>query len=93
MFEELAFRRGLAVAGLSLAGIGTVSALYGYSTERNDGVAPTHYPGAEALVHLPKGGNVRLFVGQLTGGRVCVSGSCRDVPPFEGARLDVLANF
>ena len=89
VFEDIKFRRGLGVLGLSWSGIGAASLLYGYSTERKDGTAPQHYPAGELLIHLPRGGSARLFVGRLTGGRVCVSGSCRDVPPFQGARLDL----
>lgn len=85
--DDKSFRRGLAVLGLSRSGWGAISALYGYSTEFDS--RPTHYPGGELLVHLPRGGNVRVFVGRLTGGIVCVSGSCRNVPPFSGARLDL----
>lgn len=87
----LAFVRGLAVAGLAWRGVGTLSALYGYSTE--DARTPAHYPAAELLVHLSRGGQARLFAGRLTGGRVCVSGTCRDVPPFEGVRVDVVVNW
>ena len=93
LFNRFSFRSGLAVAGLSLSHVGVVSLLYGYTTERRDGTAPTHYLGAELSGQLPRGGLVKLFVGRLTGGRVCVSGSCRDVPPFDGARLDVLVRY
>jgi thiol-disulfide isomerase/thioredoxin len=88
LFNRLDFRRGLALAGVSWTGVGTASFLYGYSTEQV--TTPTHYPAGEVLIHLPKGGSLRLFGGRLTGGRVCVSGSCRDVPPFEGLRLDLI---
>jgi len=91
VFSELSFVRGLGVAGLSWSGKGTVSLLYGYSTE--DSTTPTHFPAAEVLVRLPRSSFARLFVGRLSGGRVCVSGSCRDVPPFSGARLDLVMRF
>ncbi len=87
-FAARDFRRGLAVFGVSLSGWGALSALYGYSTEVS--TTPTHYPGGELSLHLPRGSTMRLFVGNLVGGRVCVSGTCRDVPPFRGARLDVI---
>ncbi|GAB4520231.1 MAG: hypothetical protein Tsb0020_38860 [Haliangiales bacterium] len=87
-FAARDLRRGLAVFGVSLSGWGALSALYGYSTEVN--TTPTHYPGAELSLHLPRGSTVRLFAGSLVGGRVCVSGTCRDVPPFRGARLDLI---
>ncbi len=91
LFNELKFRRGLAVAGLSWSGFATASLLYGYSTEQ--ATTPTNYPAAEFLFHLQKGGLVRLFAGRLVGGRICVSGSCRDVPPFEGVRLDLVYSY
>ena len=93
LFSRFAFRRGLAVVGVSLAGRLAVSALYGYSTERRDESAPTHYPGGELSVVLPRGGSLRMFLGRLTGGRVCVSGSCRDVQPFEGGRIDLIFRY
>ncbi|MCG8425682.1 MAG: TlpA family protein disulfide reductase [Proteobacteria bacterium] len=86
-FQGKDFRRGLTVVGLSRSGWGVLSWLYGYTTELDS--TPTHYPGGELLVHLPRGGNLRLFVGRLAGGIVCVSGTCRDVPPFSGARVDL----
>lgn len=89
--NDLSFVRGLGVGTVAWSGLGALSLLYGYSTE--DATTPTHYPAAELLAHLPSGGQARLFVGSLTGGRVCVSGSCRDVPPFEGARLDLILRF
>ena len=54
LLEELRFVRGLAVAGLAIPGLVTVSGLYGYSTE--EVTSPTHYPGAELLVHVSRGG-------------------------------------
>ncbi len=91
VFNELTFRRGLVVGGLAWSGLVAASILYGYSTEQ--ATTPTHYPAAELLFHLPKGGSLRLFAGRLVGGRICVSGSCRDVPPFEGVRLDLIVKL
>ena len=85
------FEEGLAVVGVAIPGLLAVSALYGWSTEA--AVLPTHYPGAEIRFVLPRGGELRLFGGRLVGGRVCVSGSCREVPPFEGARLDAVLRW
>lgn len=88
-----AFIKGLVVLGAAIPGRGAVSLLYGYSTEAGTDAVPTHYPGAELRWLLPRGGDLRVFYGRLTGGRVCVSGSCRDVPPFQGARLDLVVRF
>ncbi len=91
VFNTLDFRRGLVIGGLAWSGVAAAALLYGYSTEQ--ATTPTHYPGAELLLHLPRGGVLRFFGGRLVGGRVCVSGSCRDVPPFEGVRMDLVVNL
>ncbi len=85
------FVKGLVVVGASWASKLVLSALYGYSTEA--AARPTHYPGAELRVVFGRHGDVRLFAGRMVGGRVCVSGACRDVPPFEGARIDLELRF
>jgi hypothetical protein len=36
---------------------------------------------------------VGLFVGQRRGATRCVSGVCRQFPPFEGARLEITSRF
>jgi hypothetical protein len=84
----IAFVRGTGVASLAWGGVASVSAIYGYSTEAE--ARPTHYPAAELRVRLGDVGEVRLLGGRLVGGRICVSGSCRDVPPFEGVRAELL---
>jgi len=90
-FDVNDFVRGLATLGLAWTGVGSVSLLYGWSDEV--ATRPTHYPGAEAKVVLPMGGEVRLFGGRIAGGRVCVSGTCRDLAPFSGVRLDASLRF
>ncbi|MBI4512203.1 MAG: TlpA family protein disulfide reductase [Deltaproteobacteria bacterium] len=85
------FVRGLAVIGFSWTRVVTASALYGYSTEAE--ARPVHYPGAEIRFELGRHGDLRLFVGRQVGGRVCVSGACREVPPFEGGRLEATLRF
>lgn len=90
-FTEHDFVRGLATVGLAWPGVASIAFLYGYSTEVP--ARPTHYPGGEVKVVLPLGSELRLFGGRLAGGRVCVSGTCRDLPPFEGARLDLVLNL
>jgi hypothetical protein len=52
--------------------------LSGLSTYFNGGV----------LVKYTSDSNVRLFAGQQRGGLKCVSGSCRNFPPFEGVKLE-----
>ncbi|GEM_PF-2075304 len=88
---ERPFVRGLAIAGVAIAQTVVVSGLYGYTSEKT--ALPLHYPGAELKVYLPNGGEIRAFGGRMAGGRVCVSGTCRDVPAFEGVRLDTVIRF
>ncbi len=83
--------RGLAVLSLGRAGWGSLAVLYGYTNE--SAASPTHYPGLELSVDLPRGGMVRLFGGRLSGGQVCAGGLCRDLPPFEGLRLDLVLRY
>lgn len=80
------FVRGLSSIGLAWPGVGSIAMMYGHSTEVE--TRPTHYPGAEIRALLPYGGELRLFGGRMAGGRVCVSGTCRDLPAFEGVRMD-----
>jgi hypothetical protein len=81
------FVKGLATLSLGFRARATVGAVYGYSTEAAG--RPTHFPGGELRIVFGGHGELRLFAGRQVGGRVCVSGSCRDVPPFEGVRLDL----
>ncbi len=37
--------------------------------------------------------SARLFVGQQRGALRCISGVCRQFPPFEGAKVEVIARF
>ncbi len=86
------FVRGIASLGVAWPGHGSVTFVYGYSTEVP--TRPTQYPGGEIrVVVLLAGGEVRLFAGRMAGGRVCASGTCRDLPPFEGVRLDAVVNL
>ena len=79
---------GYPYLGVSWKGRVVVSYLSGYSTEAPE-ARPVYYPGVEAKVTFRNYGDVRLFAGRLAGGRVCVSGVCREVPPFQGVRLDL----
>jgi hypothetical protein len=36
---------------------------------------------------------VQVFVGQRRGAVRCVSGVCRQFPPFEGAKLEIVSRF
>lgn len=90
-FTENRFIRGMGKIGVAWVGKGSLSAIYGYSTEVP--ANPTNYPGAELKILLPNGGEMRLFGGRLFGGKVCVSGTCRNLPAFEGARFELRLRF
>lgn len=54
---------------------------------------PTYYVNGSALFRFTSDSNVRVFVGQQRGGLRCVSGVCRIVPPYEGARVELTLRF
>ncbi len=82
------FQRGSVSGSATYRQRVTASVLYGYTTELP--ARPTHYPAAEVRVVLGLGGEVRLFAGRVPGGLQCVSGTCRELPPFEGVRADLV---
>ena len=65
--------------------------LWGYTTEI--ATRRAHYFGGEVRVRFKSDSFVRLFGGQMRGGLVCINGACRDVPPFEGVRAEVVVRF
>jgi len=89
--QTLGFHRGLGVMSVSLWRRVVLSGLLGYTTERP--VAPTWYPAFEASLKLLNGSEVTGFVGRLAGGRVCAGGTCRELPPFEGIRVDAVFRY
>lgn len=46
------------------------------------------FTNAGVMVKYTSDSNVRLFAGQQRGALKCVSGSCRNFPPFEGVKLE-----
>jgi hypothetical protein len=54
---------------------------------------PHLWPGAEVRVNIHGNDFVRVFVGRQVGGRVCVNGSCRTLPDFEGVRGELVLSF
>lgn len=51
---------------------------------------PFLYPAGEVRWMFSPGNSLRLFGGMTPGGRVCTGGVCRDVPPFQGAYLELV---
>ncbi|MCP5065310.1 MAG: hypothetical protein GY946_01980 [bacterium] len=54
---------------------------------------PHLWPGAEIRFNILDASFIRIFVGRQMGGRVCVNGSCRVLPDFEGVRTEVVMSF
>jgi len=54
---------------------------------------PHLWPGVELRVNFLESSFVRIFAGRQVGGLLCVNGSCRNLPDFEGVRMDVILSF
>lgn len=54
---------------------------------------PHLWPGVQAQINVMSSSFVRIFAGRQVGGRVCVNGSCRALPDFEGARVELVMGF
>jgi hypothetical protein len=84
-----------------------VSAIFGYEYLAKEGCAPgsdtkvCHYvsgglqwkSGSHDKIVQQLFDTVSLFVGQRRGAIRCVSGVCRQFPPFEGAKLEIVSRF
>jgi hypothetical protein len=54
---------------------------------------PHLWPGAELRVNFLESSFIRIFGGRQVGGLLCVNGSCRNLPDFEGMRIDLVLSF
>lgn len=54
---------------------------------------PHLWPGVQAQITLFNASFIRIFGGRQVGGRVCVNGSCRTLPDFEGVRTELVFSF
>ncbi|MCH9688935.1 MAG: hypothetical protein K0V04_46305 [Deltaproteobacteria bacterium] len=54
---------------------------------------PHLWPGVLARINLFNSSFLRIFAGRQVGGRICVNGSCRTLPDFEGIRGEVVIAF
>ncbi|HEU5056200.1 MAG TPA: DUF6029 family protein [Kofleriaceae bacterium] len=85
------FREGTLLLGLRVQPSLTVAAGYDYTTEP---VQPhTHYLNGQLGWDFTPSSGLRLFAGSARGGLKCVSGVCRQVPPFEGVKLTATVRF
>ena len=68
------------------------------TTERCEGgqgstCRPHLWPGVQVKINLFNSSFIRIFGGRQVGGRVCVNGSCRTLPDFEGVRSELVFSF
>lgn len=54
---------------------------------------PHLWPGAELRINFLEASFLRIFAGRQVGGLLCVNGSCRMLPDFEGVRMDLIFSF
>jgi hypothetical protein len=54
---------------------------------------PHLWPGAEIRINFLEASFLRIFAGRQVGGLLCVNGSCRQLPDFEGLRMDLILSF
>lgn len=54
---------------------------------------PHLWPGMQAQINFWGSSFIRIFAGRQVGGRVCVNGSCRTLPDFEGVRSELVFSF
>ena len=65
---------------------------FGYEYITMAGV-PTNYVNGSVRWRIDNDTSLRLFVGQRRGALRCISGVCRQFPPFEGATMEAIARF
>jgi hypothetical protein len=54
---------------------------------------PHLWPGTELRINFLESSFLRIFAGRQVGGLLCVNGSCRLLPDFEGVRMDLILSF
>jgi hypothetical protein len=54
---------------------------------------PHLWPGVQMQINLFDASFLRVFAGRQMGGKVCVNGSCRTLPDFEGVRTELVLSF
>lgn len=63
------------------------------SGEAGSTCRPHLWPGVQMQINLFDASFLRVFAGRQVGGRVCVNGSCRTLPDFEGVRTELVFSF
>ncbi len=89
-FAEAEWHEGEHYTALKIAPKWVVSHGFEYTTRIG---APTYYNNGSLLYRITESSNLKVLVGQQRGGIKCVSGVCRNFPPFEGARAELTVRF
>ncbi len=84
------FVQGESYASVKIAPKWALTQGFEYTTQLGQ---PTYYFNGSILYRFTADSNVRVFVGQQRGGLRCVSGICRLLPAYEGARVELTLRF
>jgi hypothetical protein len=104
LFGEISrFENIFVSAGLSRAGVGSVSLVAEFSNdpaEKDDPLTfdavetdPRRWLGAYATLTLDTNHEASVFAGHRRGGTACTSGTCYLVPDFEGVEMRISSRF
>jgi hypothetical protein len=66
---------------------------YEWTTRPSTGAATHNFFNGSVQWNITTATHIRVFVGGMRGGLRCISGICRDFPPFTGARLEVVVRL
>lgn len=88
-----AYRRGNAILGLDLRGIGGLAFEYGHDDETEGDNTRTDFYAGHLNYEISEAFTVRAVGGSQRGGLKCVNGVCRKYPSFSGGRLELIARF
>lgn len=88
-----AYRRGNAIFGLDLRGIGGLAFEYGHDDETEGDNTRTDFYAGHLNYEISEAFTVRGVGGSQRGGLKCVNGVCRKYPSFSGGRLELIARF
>jgi hypothetical protein len=88
-----AYRRGNAIVGLDLRGIGGLAFEYGHDDETEGNNTRTDFYAGHINYEISEAFTVRAVGGSQRGGLKCVNGVCRKYPSFSGGRLELIARF
>jgi len=90
-FDYVEHREGTWTAGLHWSPFLKASLVYGYTTEQ---LQPrTHYFAGALEVRPHHRAVFRAFAGLRRGGLFCISGVCRNLPPFEGVQVTATLRY